>query len=184
MQVVYAMRRTYIVISFLYKGRFTGLLRQWRTRSTHKQREGNMNTITINTETDGEVATITYTEAEVLHFRKKTQEIDAIQQVNDSQRKEIRDLRNAVRDFFSEVEWEDGEQTVNKREVNDLLERIGAAKLTSKYTGTFTITGTFSVEVEDEDEINSIIEENTDISNWSADMDIEQVEVHDVEEER
>jgi hypothetical protein len=85
-----------------------------------------MNTITINTETDGQVATITYTEAEVLHFRKRTQEIDAIQQVNDIQRKEIRDLRNNVRDFFSEGEWSDGEQTVNKSEVNDLLERIGS----------------------------------------------------------
>lgn len=176
-------RITYIVNSFLYKGRFTGLLRQWRTRSTHKQREGKMNTITINTETDGQVATITYTEAEVLHFKKRTQEIDAIQQVNDSQRKEIRDLRNAVRDFFSEGEWSDGEQTVIKSEVNDLLERIGAAKLTTKYNGTFTITGSFSIEVEDEDEIEDIIQENTEISNWSADMDVDQIEVHDVEED-
>ena len=180
MQVVYAMRRTYIVISFLYKGRFTGLLRQWRTRSTHKQREGNMNTIQVTT-AEG---TVNYTEAEVLHFMARSKELNVYAEDIDSKRKELRELRNNVRDFFSEVEWEDGEQTVNKREVNDLLERIGAAKLTSKYTGTFTITGTFSVEVEDEDEINSIIEENTDISNWSADMDIEQVEVHDVEEER
>jgi len=142
-----------------------------------------MNTITINTETDGQVATITYTEAEVLHFKKRTQEIDAIQQVNDSQRKEIRDLRNAVRDFFSEGEWNDGEQTVIKSEVNDLLERIGAAKLTTKYNGTFTITGSFSIEVEDEDEIEDIITENTEISNWSADMDVDQIEVHDVEED-
>ena len=119
-----------------------------------------MNTITINTETDGEVATITYTETEVLHFKKRAQEIDAIQQVNDSQRKEIRDLRNNVRDFFSEGEWSDGEQTVNKPEVNELLERIGAAKLTTKYNGTFTITGSFSIEVEDEDEIEDIISDN------------------------
>ena len=167
----------------LYKGHPIGLLRQWRTRSTHKQREGNMNTITINTETDGEVATITYTEAEVLHFRKRMQEIDVIQQDNDIKRKELRDLRNQVRDFFSEGEWQDGETTCNKGDVNVLLDSIGADKLTTKYNGTFTITGTFSLEVEDEDEIQSIIEENTDISNWSADMDIEQVEVHDIEED-
>jgi hypothetical protein len=142
-----------------------------------------MNTITINTETDGEVATITYTEAEVLHFKKRTQDIDAIQQVNDVQRKEIRDLRNNVRDFFSEGEWSDGEQTVNKSEVNDLLERIGSHKLTTKYSGTFTITGSFNIEVEDEDEVQSIIEENTDVSNYSADMDVDQIEVHDVEED-
>jgi hypothetical protein len=142
-----------------------------------------MNTITINTETNGEVATITYTEAEVLHFKKRTQDIDAIQQVNDVQRKEIRDLRNNVRDFFSEGEWSDGEQTVNKSEVNDLLERIGSHKLTTKYNGTFTITGSFNIEVEDEDEIQSIIEDNTDVSNYSADIDVDQIEVHDVEED-
>jgi hypothetical protein len=142
-----------------------------------------MNTITVNTETDGQASTITYTETEVLHFKKRAQEVDAIQQVNDLQRKEIRDLRSNVRDFFSESEWSDGEQTVNKSEVNDLLERIGAAKLTTKYNGTFTITGSFSIEVEDEDEIEDIITENTEISNWSADMDVDQIEVHDVEED-
>jgi hypothetical protein len=144
-----------------------------------------MNTITINTSNeDGTIqSSITYTEAEVLHFKKRTQEIDAIQQVNDNQRKEIRDLRNAVRDFFSEVEWQDGEQTVNKTEVNDLLERIGSDKLTTKYRGTFTITGSFNLEVEDEDEIQSIIEDNTDVSNYSAEMDVEGVEIFDIEED-
>ena len=141
------------------------------------------NTITINTEVDGQTNTVTYTETEVLHFRKRAQEIDAIQQVNDNQRKEIRDMRNAVRDFFSEGQWDNGEQTVNKPEVNELLDSIGAAKLTSKYTGTFTITGSFNIEVEDESEIEDIIQENTEISNWSADMDVDQIEVLDVEED-
>jgi hypothetical protein len=141
-----------------------------------------MNTITINTETNGEVATITYTEAEVLHFRKRTQEIDAIQQVNDNQRKEIRDMRNAVRDFFSEVEWQDGEQTVNKSEVNDLLERIGSAKLTSKYRGNFTIYGTFEVEVEDEDDIDSMVTENMSVDCYAADIDVDSIELNDIEE--
>jgi hypothetical protein len=140
-----------------------------------------MNTIQILDIESGN--TINYTEAEVAHFIKRTKEIDAIQQVNDSQRKEIREIRNAVRDFFSEGEWSDGEQTVIKSEVNDLLERIGTNKLTTKYNGTFTITGSFSIEVEDEDEIEDIIQENTEISNWSADMDVDQIEVHDVEED-
>jgi len=142
-----------------------------------------MNTITINTETDGQVNTVTYTEAEVIHFKKRAQEVDAIQQVNDQQRKDIRDLRNNVRDFFSEGEWSDGEQTVNKPEVNDLLERIGSNKLTTTYRGTFTITGTFNIEVEDEDEVEDVIVNNTEISNWSADMDVDNIEVHDVEED-
>jgi hypothetical protein len=70
-----------------------------------------------------------------------------------------------------------------KSEVNDLLERIGSDKLTTKYNGTFTITGSFNIEVEDEDEIQSIIEDNTDVSNYSADIDVDQIEVHDVEED-
>jgi hypothetical protein len=140
-----------------------------------------MNTIQVLDIESGN--TINYTEIEVAHFIKRTKEIDAIQQVNDNQRKEIREIRNAVRDFFSEGEWSDGEQTVIKSEVNDLLERIGSNKLTTKYNGTFTITGSFSIEVEDEDEIENIISENTEISNWSADMDVDQIEVHDVEED-
>jgi hypothetical protein len=140
-----------------------------------------MNTIQVLDIESGN--TINYTEIEVAHFIKRTKEIDAIQQVNDNQRKEIREIRNAVRDFFSEGEWSDGEQTVIKSEVNDLLERIGSNKLTTKYNGTFTITGSFSIEVEDEDEIEDIISENTEISNWSADMDVDQIEVHDVEED-
>jgi hypothetical protein len=138
-----------------------------------------MNTIQVTT-TDG---TVNYTEAEVLHFMARSKELNVYAEEIDNQRKAIRDLRNNVRDFFSEVEWEDGEQTVNKREVNDLLERIGAAKLTSKYHGTFTITGSFNLEVEDEDEIQSIIEDNTDVSNYSADMDVEGIEIFDIEED-
>jgi len=156
-----------------------GWSRHVRTRDTHKQREGNMNTIQVTT-TDG---TVNYTEAEVLHFITRSKELNVYAEDIDSKRKELRDLRNNVRDFFSEGEWSDGEQTVNKSEVNDLLERIGAAKLTTKYNGTFTITGSFSIEVEDEDEIEDIITENTEISNWSADMDVDQIEIHDVEED-
>jgi hypothetical protein len=143
-----------------------------------------MNTITVNTETDGQVNTVTYTETEVIHFKKRAQEVDAIQQVNDQQRKEIRDIRNAVRDFFSEGEWSvDNDTVCNKGDVNDLLERIGTNKLTSKYSGTFTITGTFNIEVEDEDEVEDVIVNNTEISNWSADMDVDNIEIHDVEED-
>ena len=180
MQVVYAnSQNLYSYILKLYKGRFTGLSRQWRTRDTHKQREGNMNTIQITNEN----GVVNYTEAEVARFIEKSKEVDAYDQVNNQYRKEINNLRHEVRDFFSEGEWSDGETTCNKGDVNSLLERIGAAKLTTKYNGTFTITGSFSIEVEDEDEIEDIITENTEISNWSADMDVDQIEVHDVEEE-
>jgi hypothetical protein len=142
-----------------------------------------MNTITINTETNGEVTTITYTEAEVLHFRKRMQDIDVIEQANENQRKQIRDLRHEVRDFFSEGEWQDGETTCNKGDVNALLERIGANKLTSQYTGTFTITGSFTVEAEDEDAAETAFTDYVDISFNEGDYSMDNVEVQDVEED-
>jgi hypothetical protein len=144
-----------------------------------------MNTITINrvNEESGTPYDVTYTEAEVLNFIKNAKEVNAVQESYQSVVKELRSIRNEVRDFFSEGEWSDGETTCNKGDVNAMLERIGAAKLTTKYNGTFTITGSFSIEVEDEDEIEDIITENTEISNWSADMDVDQIEVHDVEED-
>jgi hypothetical protein len=138
-----------------------------------------MNTIQVTTE-DG---TINYTETEVLYFRKRAQEVDAIQQVNDSQWKQMREIRNAVRDFFSEGEWSDGEQTVNKPEVNDLLERIGTSKLTTKYRGTFTIHGTFELDSEDEDEVESIISDNISVDCYAADIDVDNIEIFDIEED-
>ena len=142
-----------------------------------------MNTITINKEIDGQVSTITYTEAEVIHFKERAKEIDAIQQVNDLQRKEIRDLRYKVRDFFSEGEWSDGETTCNKGDVNVLLESIGCNALTTKYRGTFTITGTFGVEVEDEDDVESLFTDNVNVDFYDGDIEVEQVEVVDIEED-
>jgi len=138
-----------------------------------------MNTIQVTT-AEG---TVNYTEAEVLHFMTRSKELNVYAEEVDNKRKELRNLRNEVRDFFSEGEWSNGEQTVNKPEVNDLLERIGSDKLTTKYRGTFTITGSFNVEVEDEDEIQSIIEDNTDVSNYSADMEVEGIEIFDIEED-
>jgi hypothetical protein len=138
-----------------------------------------MNTIQVTTE-DG---TVNYTEAEVLHFKKRAQEIDAIQQVNDSQRKEIRDIRNAVRDFFSEGEWSDGETVCNKGDVNTLLEQIGTSKLTTKYRGTFTITGSFELDAEEEDEVESIISDNISVECYAAEIDVDNIEIFDIEED-
>ena len=142
-----------------------------------------MNTIAITNQINDETVTITYTEIEVLGFIERAKETDAIQQVSDNYRKEVRTIKNEIRDFFSEGEWSDGETTVNKGDVNAMLERIGCNKLTSKYSGTFTITGTFNVEVEDEDDIHSVIEDNTDVSNYSADMEVDSIETFDIEED-
>jgi hypothetical protein len=131
-----------------------------------------MNTIQITT-VDGAV---NYTESEVTRYIERAGQVDKLYE-------DIRKIRHEVRDFFSEGEWSDGETTVNKGDTNALLERIGANKLTTKYRGTFMVNGTFEIEVEDEDDIESIITDNLNVECYDADIDVDSIEVHDVEED-
>jgi hypothetical protein len=131
-----------------------------------------MNTIQITT-VDGAV---NYTESEVTRYIEKAGQVDKLYE-------EIRKIRYEVRDFFSEGEWSDGETTINKGDTNELLERIGAQKLTTKYRATYTITGSFSVEVEDEDEVESLFTDNVNVDFYDGDIDVDQIEVLDIEED-
>ena len=141
-----------------------------------------MDTITIESTQEG-VPNISYTSAEVLRFIEKAKSVDEYYSVNLSNAyKEIRDIKNKVRDFFSEVEWEDGEQTVSKSDVNELLESIGSHKLTTTYGGTFTITGTFTVEAEDEDEAASIFVDNASVDFSGGDYRVEDITTDDMSE--
>jgi hypothetical protein len=142
-------------------------------------REEDMNTIQINT-AEG---TVNYTEAEVIRFIERTKDIDAVQQRADQYRKDVIDIRNEVRDFFSEGEWNDGETTCNKGDVNAMLERIGANKLTTKYTGTFTINGTFSIEAEDIQEAADVFENDVNVEFYGGDIEVDEIETHDLEED-
>ena len=136
-----------------------------------------MNTIQINT-VEG---TVNYTEAEVIRFIDKAKEADAVHQLTSMQATNIREIRNEVRDFFSEGEWNDGETVVSKGDVNELLESIGANKLTTRYNASYTITGTFTVEVEDEDDVESLFADNVDVSFHDGDIDVDQIDVNDIE---
>ena len=136
-----------------------------------------MNTIQITT-TDG---TVNYTEAEVLRFIERAKEVDAVQQVSDLQRKEKVDNRNKVRDFFSEVEWQDGEYTFTKSDINELLQSIGANRLTTRYNANYTITGTFTLECEDEDDVETIFTDNVTVDFYDGDIDVDQIDVQDIE---
>jgi len=136
-----------------------------------------MNTIQITTP-DG---TVNYTESEVLRFIEKAKGIDELNESITKQILTIRDMRHSVRDFFSESEWCDGETTITKSDVNELLDSIGANRLTTRYNATFTITGTFTVECEDEDDVESLFTDNVDVSFYDGDIDVDQVEVNDIE---
>jgi len=136
-----------------------------------------MNTIQITT-VDGPV---NYTEAEVVRYIEKAKGIDDLNTLLNQQYNTIRSIKDNVRDFFSEVEWENGEQTVTKSDVNELLERIGSNKLTTRYNATYTITGTFSVEVEDEDEVESDFTDNVNVDYYNGDIEVDHIEVNDIE---
>ena len=124
-----------------------------------------MNTIQINT-VDG---VVNYTESEIIRFIEKAGQLN--------------NIKYKVRDFFSEIEWSNGEATITKSNVNELLESIGANKLTTKYRATYTIIGSFSVEVEDEDDVESIFTDNVNVEFYDGDIDVDQIEVLDIEED-
>jgi hypothetical protein len=138
-----------------------------------------MNTIQVTT-TDG---TVNYTESEVLRFIERAREVDAVQESYVAEHKKIVDIRNSVRDFFSEGEWNDNETVINKGDVNMLLESIGCNKLTSTYRATYTITGSFSVDAEDADDAEAMFTDNVTVDFYDGDIDVDQVEVHDMEED-
>ena len=141
-----------------------------------------MDTITIESTQVGE-PTISYTSAEVLRFIEKAKDYDNANLNLATAYKDIRSIKEKVRDFFSEVEWQDGEQTISKSDVNELLESIGSHKLTSTYGGTFTITGTFQVEAEDEDEAANKFVESVDVNFYDGDITIDDTTTDDVSED-
>jgi len=136
-----------------------------------------MNTITINNE-DG--ASVVYTESEILRFIER---VKAQDETNNEQRKTIIDIKNNVRDFFSEGQWDDNEFSASKEDVNQLLTAIGTNRLTTKYRGTYTVTGTFSVDAEDADDAETIFTDNLSVDFFDGDIDVDQIEVVDMEED-
>ena len=138
-----------------------------------------MNTIQITT-TDG---TVNYTEAEVLRFIEKAKEIDDIRTISSEYHKQVVNIKNSVRDFFSEGQWDDGEFSASKEDINELLSSIGTNRLTSKYRATYTITGTYSVDAEDADDAETIFTDNVTVDFYDGDIDVDQIEVLDIEED-
>jgi len=136
-----------------------------------------MNTIQVTT-ADG---TVNYTESEVLRFIEKAKGTDELNETITKQIHIMRDIRREVRDFFSEGEWNDGETTVNKGDVNELLDKIGCNRLTTKYRASYTITGSFSIDVEDEDDVETIFTDNVSVDFYDGDIDVDQIDVTDIE---
>jgi len=146
-----------------------------------------MNTITISDGESHNGAMITYTDHEIARMiaeLKEWKERSAnLGDSNINLNKDIRTLREQVRDFFSEGEWNDNEFSASKSDINELLESIGANRLTSQYGGSFTITGTFQVEAEDEDDAESKFSEGVNVDFYDGDITVDQVETNDIDED-
>lgn len=143
-----------------------------------------MNTITI---LNGDNMSITYTDTEVTRMvnelKKKAESADELNELLTKQSNTIRSIKENVRDFFSEGQWDDSEFSSNKSDINELLELIGSYKLTTQYGGSFTITGTFQVEAEDEDDAESKFSEGVNVDFYDGDITVDQVESNDIAED-
>jgi hypothetical protein len=140
-----------------------------------------MNTIQITIESG---AVINYTEAEILRFINKAEEVNAVQQIADETRARVSSIRNTVRDFFSEREWENRETTVTLDEVNELLDSIGSHAIQTTYSGSITISVSFSdLDADDEDDAISKIQDEITVDLYNASIQIDDVSVDEITEE-
>jgi len=143
-----------------------------------------MNTIDVKTFVgDGhgspttEYSYITYNEADVSDYIRKALLHVATKKANN-------DLKDKVRDFFSEGEWDDGDFSTNKKEINDLLASIDANKITSEYKATVTITASvWGYTAEDKDDAENMIEDGIQASIDNGTIEIEGIEISDLEVE-
>jgi hypothetical protein len=126
-----------------------------------------MNTIEITTDS----SIVTYSELEVMRF------IERAGQLND--------IKYKVRDFFSELEWNSGEATITRSEVNKLLKSIQCDLIRAEYKATVTITAYITgYTAEDEDDAENCIADDINVSIGSdGSIDVDSIEVSDVEEE-
>lgn len=138
-----------------------------------------MNTIQVLDLQSGN--TINYTEEEVRSYIRKAKEYDA------NYREELtknNNIRNQVRDFFSEREWSDRETTVNLDEVNELLNSIGSHAIQSTYSGNITVSISFcDLSADDADSAIAMIEDEIQIELYGASISVDSVNVDDIEEE-
>ena len=86
-------------------------------------------------------------------------DLDAEQVRARGYRDELFKLRSVVHDFFSErFEGDEDDANVNRNDVNELLGDIGADLLQQEFEGRVTITYSFTVKAESEDEAREIVE--------------------------
>ena len=99
--------------------------------------------------------------------------------------KRLISIRSKVYDFFSEA-FDDGsdEATVNRDDVNQLLEAIGSDVLTTTWSATVEITVTVTgIKATSPEEVEDIITDNIEVSGYDLELHDPDVRVQDIERE-
>ena len=105
-------------------------------------------------------------------------------EVQEAYRK-LASTRSAVYDFFSEA-FDDGsdEATVNRDDVNELLESIGSDVLSTTWSATVEITVTVvGIKATSPEEVEDIITDNIEVSGYDLELHDPDVRVHGIERE-
>lgn len=99
-------------------------------------------------------------------------------------RGKLEETKYTVYKFFKELEWGDGEATVTRGEVNELLDSIGCDILTTKFNATVTITTLVrGYPAINEDDLRECIENDVDVQlGSSAIIKVDEIAVDDIEE--
>jgi len=108
--------------------------------------------------------------------------VESIQtQAQESWRK-LADIRSKVYDFFTEA-FEDGgdEATVNRDDVNSLLESIGSDELRTTWSATVEITVTVNnIQASSREEAEDIVNDNIEVSGYDLDIEDQDVRILEV----
>lgn len=99
--------------------------------------------------------------------------------------RKIASVRSKVYDFFSEA-FDDGsdDASVNRDDVNELLESIGSDVLTTTWSATVEITVTVvGIKATSPEEVEDIITDNIEVSGYDLELHDPDVRVHGIERE-
>jgi hypothetical protein len=99
--------------------------------------------------------------------------------------RKLAEIRSKTYNFFSEA-FDDGsdEATVNRDDVNELLESIGSDVLTTTWSATVEITVTVTgIKATSPEEVEDIITDNIEVSGYDLELHDPDVRVQDIERE-
>lgn len=111
--------------------------------------------------------------------------VESIQAEAQESYRKLASLRSKVYDFFTEA-FEDGgdEATVNRDDVNALLESIGSDALVTTWSATVEITVTVTgVKASSPEEAEDIINDNIEVGGYDLDINDQEVNVYGIERE-